>query len=495
MNSTETPSTTSPHLRACLALRSVILDALRKDLPNGLYPYQIPASDRIINATLNATAEELFLSWCRQSGKTEAEVISILTLSVYYTKILKTHLRVGIFAPAGSQAVQIVKERLKMRYLKLRPLLKRLGLKLVTGDSIYSELFIIRNEGEGVDARIRCLSVGERTNITGETFHLILIEQSEDVDPLKLTQEVFPMAASGAGARILAGTPKDVVVNTYFYDALTKREDRSNILIVKWREAAKYNEKYALYVQNEMETLGAESIAFRTQYDCEWAGGIDKFSFLEEMEELTRKEPWSMPVVAGKSVFPIHVGWDPAKSSDRSIATFGVQEGDHIHIIGWMEFEGTDYMEQASRIAHELVRMQVEQICVDSAGAGDPVVEMLIAALSIIPGGLKITVVSIATNQPREEDRTAKLMVTVWKKRLLDYPGYTEARDMRQIRERAHFLQEFLDLNKIWKGSELLKLESPAGHNKHDDYPKSCGLLLRSILEPPIKLWAMEGEF
>lgn len=478
-------------LQICKALRSMILAALKMDLPEGLYPYQITVSDRVIQITLNARGEELIINQARQSGKTEAVVVSILTLSVYFAKILRQHVRIGVFAPAGSQSILVVKERLRRRYFRIKPLLEGLGLKLITGDSIYSELFVIRNIADNVDARVRCLSIGEKSNVTSETFHLTIIEQSEDVDPLKMTQEVFPMAAAVGGARILDGTPKNVVVNTYFYDAITKREDRSNIVSVDWQEAAQYNRRYKDFVSQEMERLGEETIAFKTQYGLQWILGVDKFTTLDQMRDLSRQHPLTFPTINGLPIFKVHAGWDVAKEADRSIITWGVGEGDRAHILEWMEFEGTDYTVQSDAVAQRCLELNTGQICIDSAGAGDPVMDIFKRELRKLEGGVKIDVKGILTNNPREEDITSKLMNDIWKNNLIDYPSQEEAARKNLRRERARFIEEFLDLNKVWKGN-LMRLEHPSGYDKHDDYPKSCGLMLRSIMKPPLKLVVRE---
>lgn len=474
-------------LQICQSLRALIVASLTDDLPEGMYPYQTRFSDKMIEVTLAAEGDEVINSQCRQSGKTETVCITILTLSLYFAKVLKKHFRVGVFAPAGSQTVLIVKERLRRRYTKIKPLMDALNLKLITGDSIYSELFILSNTLDSVDARVRCLSIGERSNVTSETLNLIIIEQSEDVAPLKMTQEVFPMAAAVGGAIVLDGTPKNVVINTYFYDALTKREANDDTIIVDYIEAGLYNKKYKLYAEKQKEKLGEDSIAFRTQYGVEWVLGVDKFTNLDEMQDLSRKEHLVIPRVDGVPIFKVYAGFDVAKEADRSVVTWGFGEGDRAHIIEWLMMEGTDYSQQAKIVAKRCVELGTTQICVDSAGVGDPVIDFLKKELREIEGGTKVKVLGIRTNDAHEEDVSSKLMAKVWKNKLIDYPGLEEAKKLKNRRERAFFIEEFIDLNKTWR-SNMMRVEAPKGYDKHDDFPKSCGLMLRSIMKPPVKI-------
>ncbi len=480
-------------LEICQAIRTAILRALEPDLPT-FYPYQYDASDEIMQMTLAAQGDELILDFCRQSGKTEAAVVAYLTLSVYYVKILLKDLRIGVFAPAGSQTVVVVKERLKKRYNRVRPLLEALGLKLITGEGIYSELFIIRNVKGNADARVRCLSVGKESNINAETLNLIVIEQCEDVDPLKMENDVFPMAAAVGGVTVLSGTPKSEVINTYFYKAVTSKSDKRTILKVAWEEAGKYNPRYLSYALKMRDKLGADSVAFRSQFGLEWALGVDKFTNYEALMLLERKFAIFLPTIDGKPMVHVYAGWDVAKEADHSVVTFGWVEEGKCHIIEWMEFEGTDYTLQTDEIAKRCVELGVHQICVDSAGAGDPVVDFLKRSLRQIEGGLRTRVEEIPNNVIAEEDATSKLMHEAFRHGQVDFPSEAEAKRKKNIRQRERFLEEFCDLEMHWKGLSL-HLAAPEGNAYHDDYPKSCGMLLRSALKPPIKIVFRELNF
>jgi hypothetical protein len=444
--------------------------------------------------TLLAQGDELILDFCRQSGKTEAAVVSYLALSVYFVKFLKKDLRIGVFAPAGSQTVLVVKERLKKRYNRVKPLIDALGLKLITGEGQYSELFVIRNARDNADARVRCFSVGKDANINAETLHLIVIEQCEDVDPLKMENDVFPMAAAVGGVTVLSGTPKSEVINTYFYKAVTSKSDMRKIIKVAWEEAGKYNPRYLSYAMKVRDKLGEDSVAFRSQFGLEWALGVDKFTSYEELEKLTRKIAVFLPTINGRPLFYVYAGWDVAKEADHSVVTFGWVEEGRCHITEWMEFEGTDYTKQCDLIAKRCVELGVRQICVDSAGAGDPVVDFLKKALRNIEGGLKARVEEIPNNVMSEEDATSKLMHEAFRNGYVDFPSEAEAKRKNNKRQRDRFIEEFCDLEMHWKGLSL-HLSAPEGNAYHDDYPKSCGMLLRSALKPPAKIVFRELQY
>jgi hypothetical protein len=466
---------------------------LQTDLPDGLYAYQDRVSNLILDLALQEGGMEGIVNQCRQSGKTESVVISLIVLAIYFCRVKKKNFRTGIFAPAATQTILTVKERLRKRCVGARTVLKMFGLRLVVGEGLGSELFILQHRteaGDEYDFRVRCFSISPDANITSETLNLIVIEQCEDVDPLKMTNDVFPMAAAVGGARILDGTPKNEVINSYFYDACTKRELGPHYIRVEYLEASAVNPKYKAYCQEMIDKLGIDSIAFRTQYACEWRLGVDKLCILEDLVKLSRKTPVLLPMVDGKPMFIVGASWDVAKSLDRSVYSSGWRDGECVHLTKWIVHEGDDYTYQVEAIAKDLVSTGATQICVDSAGVGDPVVDMLKKALRELPGGIHVKVIGIKTSSAIEDDITSKLLVTAVKQGSFDFPSKEEADAMggaQMRRQRDRFLSEMCDLEKHWNGN-MLRTSAPKGQDRHDDFPKSLGLLLRCLLKPPVKI-------
>jgi len=477
----------------CRAIRYVVLTFLRNDLPDGLYPYQNRVSDLILELATAMKGEEGIVNQCRQSGKTEAVVISLIVLAIYYCRVKKKNFRVGIFAPAATQTILTVKERLRKRCNGARRVLQIFGVRLVVGEGLGSELFILQHrtrEGDEYDFRVRCFSISPDANITSETLNLIIIEQSEDVDPMKMTNDVFPMAAAVGGARILDGTPKNEVINTYFYDACTKREEGPRYLRVVYTEAQEFNPKYKAYCEEMIDKLGIDSIAFRTQYGCEWRLGVDKLCILEDLVDLSRKHPVILPIVDGRPMFVVGGGWDVAKSLDRSVFTLGWREGEVIHVVKWIVFEGDDYTDQVDAIAQALIDNGASSVLMDSAGVGDPTMDLLRKSLREKEGGVRVKIDGVKTNLAMEDDINSKLLVTAVKEGLFDFPSKEECEAMGGVQMRKYrdmFLSECCDLEKHWNGN-MLKTKAPKGQDRHDDFPKSLGLLLRCLLKPPVKI-------
>ena len=415
----------------------------------------------------------------------------MLTLAAYFPHVLRTSFNAGVFAPAQSQAIQVVKKRLREQFFKIKPHLERYNLTLDTGDSYFSELFAMQDHTTLNYGMIRCLSAGKQSNVTGETLQLLVCEQSEDIDPLKLTEEIFPMLAATGGVAVLTGTCKARVRNTYFYDGLTKKDhDPLNYFIVDYKEAMKYNPKYRNHIKKTIERLpgGIDDIAFRTQYALEWVGGAGKFIQREDLFALSRKEPYKLPVDDdGYLLLPMRAGWDVAKSIDQSVVTLGVSDMEFAHIVHWLRMEGVDYPRQCRDVANLLNETGVEQISVDATGVGDPIVEFLEEALGDLDR-YDINVIPVTLESSlKVHDQLSKLMSRVFQDSRIDYPSVREAQILGQIRERREFIDQFLDLETTWRQGKM-KLVHPEGDRYHDDYPYSTMLMLHACMLPPPKI-------
>jgi hypothetical protein len=491
-------------LECCQAIRYVVLTVLERDLPTGLYSHQEKVTNLIMDIALNEAGEEGIVNQCRQSGKTEAVVISLIVLAIYYCRVRQKNFRVGIFAPAATQTILTVKERLRRRCIACRTVLRAFGVALTTGEGIGSELFILQHKnenGDEYDFRVRCFSISPDANITSETLNLIIIEQCEDVDPLKMENDVFPMAAAVGGARLLDGTPKNEIINSYFYDACTKREQGPHYIRVDDIMARAVNPKYDAYCREMIDKLGEYSVAYQTQFRCNWRMGVDKLcsidSFLPVPKGVTRTAPIFLPIVDGKPMFIVGASWDVAKSMDRSVVHIGWRDGTIVHVIKWIVYEGDDYTDQVDDVAQQLLSHGVTQILVDSSGVGDPTVDMLRKKLKELPGGIRVRVEGIRTSINTEDDITSKLLLQAFRDKLFDIPSPDEAHSIGGIKMRRYrdmFITECCDLEKHWNGN-LLHTCAPKGQDRHDDFPKSFGLLLRCLLKPPVKISIRMSEY
>lgn len=469
------------------ALREIILF----EVGVKLRPYQLTLSDLMIELALLAKGDELAVLQSRQSGKTEAIADTLLILSVGFPTILKRKLSAGIFAPAFSQATVVARRRLYERFSSVRVFLEQFNLVMDIGAAHFSQLFILEDVKSHLQSRVRVMSGAPNANIIGETLDIAVIEQVEEMEPTKMQQDIFPMLSATGGLRILSGTPSLEVKNTYYYDVLTKPEKQrppwgtnpngSYIHVVDWREAAKYSETYRDYVMREAERIGGDSDVFRTAFNIEWITLLNKFISRDQLEALSElivaPDPKThLPYYPTDPKLPRTVGWDPARGADRSVMT--VTERDdmfHHHILEWMEFEGLDWEPQLDEATELLRHWKPNLLLIDSTGEGDPIPEFARKwarerlDFHVDVEGYKYT--------SQSKDVINKLLDAEMHMKRVFFPI-----DTLQRREREHFKEDFLNLERNYAGN-YMNLDHPSRSGCHNDYCTSLELALWASLK------------
>jgi len=440
----------------CIALRNVLCRMVNVTF----VPYQVKASDRIIRAALEGRFDEIVLLWARQSGKTETVVITVLALCLYYIKRLMENFRVGIFAPAQSQSVLVTRERLMKYFKKLRRLFDEQGVRLDLGIGRTTELSILTNVEEGCEARIRALSADETAHIMGETFNLILVEQTEEVDESKLLKDIFPMAVATGAPRILSGTPSLGICNKYFFDVSTRNPNGSYISVVNYKVASEYREAYRRSVEREKGRVGEGSDEFRTQYGVEWI--IERSRLIDRDSLILLEEPYASNPESRR-----FGGVDVAKQVDFTVATLIERSGDEHHILRWTELQGRNYEDQADILKQFFAPYKPDNICADSTGPGDPVVDLLTNRLR------RISEVEGFPSTQKNLDTIYKRLEQELLNGRIHYPPEETMTDQEQM----------LDAEKVYEGN-FLNLKAPNRRGCHDDYVSSLALALQASLKP-----------
>lgn len=250
-----------------------------------MFPYQEQFSKRVIRSVLLNDGAEITALFARQSGKSETVAITVGGLMIILPVLanmpmfaddprlmmFKDGLWVGIFAPSQRQA-QITYGRLKSR-LQCKTAIA------VLEDPEFRLMFSTSN-GQTValtnGSFATAISASDGSNIEGESFKLIICEECQDISNFKIRKSIHPMGAAYNASIIKIGT-----ATTYkgdFYDAIqrNKREAETRASHIRnhfeydYQVAAKYNPKYAKYVEGEKRRLGEDSDEFRMSYKLEW---------------------------------------------------------------------------------------------------------------------------------------------------------------------------------------------------------------------------------
>lgn len=464
------------NLREAIQLRDTILRHCHIDFT----PYQEDASNEIIKAALQRTAGEYFLWWARQSGKTECLTISDLTLAIYSIRYLREPFDIGIFTPARSQAVITSKDRLQRRFKSISKwLADQLGIESnLGGEARTTSQFYFYCPDTDVECKILALSADRMANIKSPSLDIIQLEQSEDMDPDKMENDIFPMAAARAGIRIHAITSTTNFKNYYAFDRLTKNPRGSIKLprgyLVTDKEVLKYPEVilgYPKFIEEMKRDLGEDSDSFRTQYRLEWILPRNKLVDWNTLENLKEKTPY-----ISDTNNPRFGAVDVAKEDDSTVATSLERSGLTNHILRWQEHEGTDYEVQVDELAEFFKVPRPQLVLVDSRGPGDPVEDLLRNRLQHY--GIRV---EGWLPSPLNNDITGKQLEQELKAipPRLFYPA-------EETREQRRFIQQLLDCEKVYK-TDKLKLEHPRRRSAKDDYVKSLEMALHASLKGSVK--------
>ena len=442
----------------CIALSEIVAVVMGKIL----YPYNRRLANGIIEAVLRAEGDEILTLQARQSGKTEAVINAIITLSIFFVSVLNMRFECGLFAPAKSQAISVTRARMRVRMGSIEPFINTIGLTTALGDGRTTGFYVIHNLQNGLEAQITSLSADKTANIKGETLNLIILEQVEDVNDSKMKNDIFPMGAAVAGVRVLSGTSTLEIRNEYFYDRITMAGP-DEAFVIAAPEAVKFNPKYKLFIEKEKIRLGENSLEYRAQYLLEWGTTLihfieDRHAFLALTKEIEPSE--GLIKVAG---------WDPARMNDYSVVTImeGVEDS---RITDWWYSQGTNLEEQIYVVIDWLQERGVSVLAVDAIGLGVGVCDML---ENHLPNSIKLMRIDMNAKQ---QDEMFKLLDREIKTERFHYPkAPSRARDL--------FLQQMLSLLKKFSGRYLLT-EAPKGKGRHDDFADSLALAM----------WGLKGE-
>lgn len=472
------------------------------------YKYQQQFAKRIIRSVLENDGEEITALFSRQSGKSETIAVVTGALCVILPLLanmpmfaddarlqpFKNGIWIGIFAPTLNQS-QITYNRIRTRLGSKRSemILNELGITKDTNNGVTVAL----SNGSYVTSR----SASEGSNIEGDTYHFIIIEECQDVSNYKIRKSIHPMGASTNATIAKIGT-----CTTYrgdFYDAIQRnKKDYSegkkckNHFEYNYEVVMKYNPKYEKYIKKEIYRLGIDSDEFRLSYKLEW---ILERSMFVTMKILNDKVYNKTLAIVEKDLSRKHVvGIDFGKIKDSTIITVGEPDWDNpvilerpknidtaslmsnqeayvaynVKVKNWLELLGDDYETQYFEIMSFLSNYNIVRMCVDSTGTGAPIADRLIANMrcEVIPYVYTTPSKSMLYKHLNAEIRGGRLII----------PADDEVQETLMWRR---FEKQMLELQKSYSGTNMV-VSHPSEKGAHDDYPDSLSLMV----------WAAKGE-
>jgi len=467
------------------------------------YPYQKEVVERIIYDLVTDGGNTIAVLFARQTGKSFSMSCLVPSMCILLPLVAQTMelkgiekhdllkfrkgLWVGVYGPDYERAGIIGN--------KINTVLGSKNSKLILSHPEIGMNFPERlNRYIGHlprGSRINVKSANKRVSIEGDTYHLVITDETQAISDYVLKKSISPFLSSTNGTKVHLGSAYPLKV--YFYDVLSlnKREDinRSKKLKchfdIPYQVAEKYNKNYKKYVEKEKKLLGAHSDEFRMSYENYWP--IDKGMLITE-DFLVNQLGKDYPTTTYNKKVEHVIGIDIGKIQDPTVIT--VLEPDWENpivvdtdsktvryvkkIVNWYEIMGDDYDSQYYQICDFLDNYKWSIAVIDATGVGQGMYDRLNNKYS----KQNKRVIPFVFTRPDKSLLYSLLARELLAERII-YPNNSAA---QRQRKQQKFVSQLLDLSKKIEGGYLNFV--PTSDTGHDDYPASLGLAV----------WGVEGD-
>ena len=464
-----------------------------------LFPYQEQFSKRVIRSILTNDGAEITALFSRQSGKSETIAVTVGGMMIILPtlanmpmfaddprlEMFKDGLWVGIFAPSQRQA-QITYGRMKAR-------LQCKTARAVLEDDDFRLQFSTSN-GQTValtnGSFATAISASDGSNIEGESFKVIICEECQDISNFKIQKAIHPMGAAYNASIIKIGTA--TTHKGDFYDAIQRNKKDAEIKSTHIKNhfeydytiAAKYNPKYARYVEGEKKKLGENSDAFRMSYKLEWiiergmfidiatfernntepllertlsdmqsthVAGIDIGGVNDDTVVTVCEVDWNMPVIMESRT-------DEETGEDITYLAYNA------YVVDWLRISNEpDYEEQYPIIMDYLSHFKLARVVCDATREA--------AVAHRLRANLNCEVIPYVFSSKSKSDLYKHLEKEIVTGRARVCAG----EETQKTVEYQMFLEQMADLQKGYSGAYLV-VSHPDERGAHDDFPDSFAL-------------------
>lgn len=485
----------------------------------GLYPYQESMAKAIIIDVVGNLGNIYTGLFSRQSGKSETVANTAASLMVilpalanakdennhYLFPQLKDYRKgfwVGIFSPSNTQSSTTYKRlRDRIQGKDGREILQSPELSVGIHESLWPP---VSNKGDYLELNngSYCLmmSADKQSKIESKTFHLILLDEAQDLDEFVVNKSVMPMGAATNATVVATGTPS--ITKGFFYNTIefnkveqikSQRKDRKLVPMMHfeydYKVVQKYNPNYRKYVQKEKKKLGYDSDEFRMAYRLHWLFERGMALTKELFDELTVK---SLNITTSLNTTELVAGLDFGKTSDSTVLTIGKPHWDEadesgrcpVEVLNWWEKLGDDYESIFAELKEQISHYSINTLACDATGVGEPLVNRLTMELP------HITIIPVKFSS-QSKDHLYKFFLLMLQERKVFWPG------LDRVRKRNYFKmfeQQMLNLQKEYKGQYLSCHAPEDQRNAHDDFPDSLALMLWTVNEMAMPYIDVQGQ-
>ena len=481
-----------------------------------LYHYERSFAERIFYSLIVEDAEEITGCFARQSGKTETVAMCVVGAMVIlpilanfprgtFSPIIertivkfKNGIFIGVFGPSY-EIGGILHKRMKVR------LMSQAAREVMMDEDIGidPDEISIRSMAMPNGSFCDLHSASPGTKIEGFTYHLIVLEESQDIGSSKIKKSISPMGAATAATLIKIGTPKAARCDFYEACRRNKQSDIQNQL--KGTRAGLHHEhnddvaaacnpRYALYIEKEKMRLGEQSDEYQMSYKLKWI--IERGMFLneEDLDIMAVPRYATLRTNIGKDIIrfiktPSYVtidkeneyvfGIDIGKSESDTVVTimkpwwenpikFGDDLRYYCHIVNWLLLIGDSHEVQYHKMMRFLSNYRLKGGCIDSTGKGDVVYDRIKVALKPFDVDVRPFIFSNVS-----KDRGYKLFKQEIDNGRISYPASAVCQKTKKYKL---FRTQMELLTKNWKGN-LMVVEKPGDlRGAKDDFPDSAML-------------------
>lgn len=470
-----------------------------------MYPYQGQFSKRIIRSVLENDGAELTALFSRQSGKTETVAITVGGLMIILPQLanmpmflndrrlmmFRDGLWVGIFAPSQRQA--------QTTYGRMKSRMQCKEAQAVLNDPDFRLVFTTSN-GQTValsnGSFCTAISASDGSNIEGESFKFIILEECQDISNYKIRKAIHPMGAAYNATLCKIGTA--TTFKGDFYEAIQRNKQfiKDNPTAIRNHfeydcdVVARFNPKYAKYLEREKRSLGENSDEYRMSYKLEWIISRGMFVDIQKVEkecgdEYLGRVPRDMQAthvvgidVGGGSssnkkyadstvITVVEVNWNEPvlmeKTTDDETGEDIVYTAYNTYIKDWCEIRpeiAENYEEQYQMIMEYLKNFNVVRIVIDATRES--------SLAQRIQANMRCEVIPFVFSSKSKSDIYKHLQIEINTGRA----RFPRDRDTIVTSEYRKFTQQLADLQKGYSGSHLV-VSHPDEKGAHDDYPDS----------------------
>lgn len=340
------------------------------------------------------------------------------------------------------------------------------------------------------------ISASENSNIEGESFKLLILEECQDISNYKIRKSILPMGSAYNSPAIKIGTPTTFKGDFYQSIERNKKDFEEKKIALKahfeydYTVVQKYNPNYAKFVEKQKYRLGEDSDEFQMSYALKWI--LQRGMFIDANTFDTLIGDPNSDIVFSDHTASHVIGIDLAGKSDSTIITvvevdwenpviweerqddesgeLEIFKAYNTKIKAWHEIRGDDYNQQYYEILDYIKNFRVKRLVVDATKES--------SVAHRLRANLNIDVMPFIFSSRSKSDMYKYLDREIKSGRSKVPYGETT----KKTREYQRFMKQTLDLQKTYSGSNLV-VSHPPERGAHDDYPDSWALAVYGTME------------